>query len=186
MGASTYEPVPIHIANNGHTIQVNDTAGSSLVIDGATYALAQFHFHVPAEHVVAGKHFDAEMHLVHKTHDGHVAVVALFVKSGQPNAALAAVIDHAPATTTTEDVVVPGAAVDLQAMLPKSPTYLRYDGSLTVPPCTEGVTWLVVPPATGLVEMSPDQIAKLGAAMHAPTNRPLQPLNGRAVSTVRP
>ena len=138
MGAQTYEPVPLHIANNGHTIQVNDGAASSLVIDGATYALAQFHFHVPAEHVVAGKHFDAEMHLVHKTHDGHVAVVALFVKSGQPNAALAAVIDHAPEATTTEDVVVPGASVDLQAMLPKAPTYLRYDGSLTVPPCTEG------------------------------------------------
>lgn len=178
------EPVPLHIVNNGHTVQVNDSAASSLTIDGTTYALQQFHFHVPSEHTVAGKSFDGEIHFVHKSADGKLAVIGMFLKKGKANAALAPVFDHTPADKADESTV-DGVAIDLSKILPKSPRYDRYDGSLTVPPCTEGVTWLVVPPSVATLDVSEAQLGTLAKAMHAPSNRPLQTLHDRAVTDVK-
>ncbi len=167
-------------------IQVNNVAASSLTVDGTKYDLAQFHFHSPSEHTIAGKSYDAEMHLVHKSADGKLLVVGLLFSKGKENATLKPVFDAMPAEPSKEDKVVSGVSVDIAALLPGEPRFAHYEGSLTVPPCGEGVSWFVVEPEkTGGLELSDDQIARFRAVTHGPTNRPSQPLNGRVVVEVR-
>jgi carbonic anhydrase len=173
--------------NTGHTVQVEDTAPSSFTVGGTSYSLAQFHFHSPAEHTIAGHAYDAEMHLVHKSADGKLLVVGILFTTGTENAVLKPVWDGMPAQTGGPPVTVPNVAVDVASLLSKSPRYLRYDGSLTVPPCTEGVTWLVVEPdERAPAQLSAAQIDKLRAATHGPTNRPIQPLHDRIVTELVP
>lgn len=180
LGRGKYDPFPLKILNNGHTVQVNDSASSTFTIDGVAYSLAQFHFHVPSEHTIAGAHFDAEAHFVHKSADGKLAVIGVMMKKGKENKALAAVIDHAPPEKMPE-TNVDGAPIDVTQILPAHPKYDRYDGSLTTPPCTEGVSWLVIPPSAGVIEVSDAQLAKLSTAVHGNNSRPVQPLQGRSV-----
>src|SRR6185312_16377328 len=145
------------------------------------------HFHSPAEHTIDGRALDAEMHLVHKTADGKVLVVALLFKRGNENPALRAVWDAIPSSARSEPVDT-GKTFDVQSLMPKAPRYWRYDGSFTAPPCTEGVTWLVVAPEPDQAtsQMSEAQIGRLRAALHGPTNRPAQPLNGRVIVQIGP
>ncbi len=181
----SWAPVPLKIVNNGHTIQVDDTAPSSFVVDGATYALKNFHFHSPSEHTIDGRSYDVEMHFVHKTPDGKIAVVALMFDRGRANEGLAPLWGAMPSVAGPP--VTNAATIDVQTLLPKAPKYLRYDGSLTVPPCTEGVTWLVVvPDPAAPLELSDAQIAQLRGALHSPTNRPVQPLGARPVVELAP
>ena len=180
-----WAPVPLHVVNNGHAIQVDDTAPSSLTVDGTTYTLAQFHFHSPAEHTIAGRAYDAEMHLVHKSNDGRFLVVAVLFTSGVENAILKPIWDAMPSQAGGPPVTVPNVAIDVASLLPSAPRYLRYEGSLTVPPCTEGVTWLVVEPDSR-PSLSTDQIARLRAATHSATNRPVQLLGERVVTELVP
>jgi len=176
----TYAPQPLVILNNGHTVQVNATAPSTLATAGATWRLAQLHFHAPSEHTIDGKHFDAELHVVHQNDAGAYAVIGLFLEKGKENAALAPMIDHAPMEATKDAQTIAGASLDLSPLLPKHASYWAYSGSLTTPPCTEGVSWFVLEtPAT----ISDAQLAKLRAALHGETARPLQPLGARAVTS---
>lgn len=171
----SYQPSPLTIVNNGHTVEVVYAEGSSIELDGERYNLEQFHFHSPSEHEVDDQLAVLELHLVHKTESGKIAVVGILFKEGAENAALGPVWAHLP----TE----PGAAqtfaaeIDAATLLPADHTSFRYAGSLTTPPCSEGVSWLVM---TEAEEISPEQLSQF-TAIYDGNNRPVQPLNGREI-----
>ncbi|MFN8476066.1 MAG: carbonic anhydrase family protein [Anaerolineae bacterium] len=169
-----YKPSPLNVLNNGHTIQGMYEAGSTLTVDGVPYKLVQFHFHNPSEHEANGKLDAMELHLVHQNADGGLAVVGVWIEPGAENKALAPVFSNLP-KEQQEAKVVPGATVNAAGFLPATQTYYRYDGSLTTPPCTQGVKWLVM---STPVTASAEQLAAYKAIMY-PTNRPVQALNGR-------
>ena len=173
--ALNYKPLPLRILNNGHTIQVNADAGSFCTIGGAKYELLQFHFHHPSEHLLAGKPFDLECHFVHKSSAGNLAVVGVFVTPGARNAALQSIFDAMPKTDGPDPR---GAgSIDPAGLLPKSPGYFRYMGSLTTPPCSEGLTWTVFREP---IEASAEQIKQF--AQLFPNNaRPVQSRNNRFI-----
>ena len=166
--------------NNGHTIQVNYSEGDTLTVEEQSYELLQYHFHSPSEHTLEGEHFPMEMHLVHKAADGSLAVIGVFIEEGSHNGAFDPVWANLPKEkgieTHFEDVTV-----DVDALLPARPTTYRYDGSLTTPPCSEGVKWFVM---TEPIQLSSDQIGAFTALIEG-NNRPLQPLNDRSIVTDR-
>jgi len=180
-----WDPVPLRITNNGHTIQVDDTASSAFVVDGTVYRLEQFHFHSPSEHTIGGRTYAVEMHLVHRSDHGKALVVAILFGAGAGNTILAPVLEAAPAQAGGPPVSVPGTTIDVSALMPSAPRFLRYEGSLTTPPCTEGVTWLVVEPDARM-QMSPDQIAMLHDRTQPTTNRPVQAMGPREVVEMVP
>lgn len=171
-----YRPAPLEIVNNGHTVQVNYPEGSSITVDGMNYELLQFHFHAPSEHHVNGTPAAAELHLVHRDADGALAVIGVLLTEGAPSLALAPVFDNLPPQTGPAQTV-PGVAVDPTGMLPQDRTTYRYPGSLTTPPCTEGVAWLLM---TEPLEVSANQLAAY-TQIYEGNNRPVQPLNDREV-----
>lgn len=163
------------IVNNGHTIQVSYDPGNSIEVDGEPYALVQFHFHAPSEHSVNGKLADAEVHLVHQNASGKLAVVGVLINKGAENALIKPVLDSLP---NHEGPAQPLAApFNPEGLVPMRQTTFRYEGSLTTPPCTEGVTWLVM---TEPIQMSARQLAAF-ADLFKGNNRPVQPLNQRPV-----
>ena len=172
-----YGPTPLKITNNGHTQQVDVAPGRSVTVDGASYALVQFHFHSPSEHTLDGKQFPLEMHLVHAGADGKPAVVVgVLFEEGAANAALAPFFANLPKTKGS--VAPAGLTIDPAAILPASHAFLHYGGSLTTPPCTEGIRWFVL---TTPVTVSVEQVkAYVGTGLDH-TNRPVQPLAGRRV-----
>ena len=172
-----YAPSPISILNNGHTIQVNYESGSGIVLDGTRYGLAQFHFHHRSEHTVDGADSPLELHLVHASADGALAVVGVFLEEGGANEALAPVFRQMPGQAGPAALVE--GTVDAAALLPRARTTWRYPGSLTTPPCSEGVSWLVM---TEPVTASREQIESF-SALFPVNNRPVQPLNGRRLVT---
>jgi carbonic anhydrase len=172
-----------HVAdaiNNGHTIQVNYSDGDTLAVGDATYELAQFHFHSPSEHTVAGRHFPMEVHFVHKSASGGLAVIGVLIEEGSHNAAFDPVLSNLPKEKGVESHFE-HVKLNVDDLLPKTRTSYRYDGSLTTPPCAEGVKWLVM---TTPVQLSSEQIAAFTALLKG-NNRPVQPLNGRIVATDR-
>ena len=171
-----YQASPLTIVNNGHTIQVNYDEGSTLQVDGQTYNLLQFHFHNASEHTVDSGATPMEMHLVHSNDAGELAVVGLFLNEGDENVALAPVFENMPADEG-EPVAVDGVTVDAGTVLPSDQSYWRYDGSLTTPPCSEGVKWFVM---TTPIEASPDQIAAY-TNIYSNNARPTQPMNDRTM-----
>ena len=158
-----------HLVNNGHTIQVNLDAGNSIDLAGVKYELLQFHFHTPSEHLVDGKHTPLEVHFVHKGGD-KLAVVGLFIdERGAANAALAPVF---------KQLGQPGDLdVDLPAILPAKRQYFTYAGSLTTPPCSEGVTWLVMKERLHTSQASVREFKKI-FPMNA---RPAQAIHARVI-----
>jgi carbonic anhydrase len=169
-----YRKMPLRILNNGHTIQVATAAGSQIAIAGESFDLLQFHFHHPSEHLLSSKAFDLECHFVHKSAKGAYAVVGVFIKPGARNAALAPIWAAMPAKETPVADIA-GVNIDPGALLPKERGYFRYMGSLTTPPCSEGLTWTVF---KSPIEASPEQIRAF-AALFPLSARPLQPLNRR-------
>lgn len=174
--AMKYQATPLKVVNNGHTIQVNYAGGSTLTVDGKVYELAQFHFHNPSEHTQNGKPALMEAHLVHKAADGSLAVVGVFLKEGAENPVLARIWPHLPSEVNHEKAVE-GTQVNVDDLLPAKRAYFNYSGSLTTPPCSEGVTWLVMDQS---VEVSRAQADKFLGLIHS-NARPVQPLNDRAV-----
>ena len=173
-----YSDGPIMLINNGHTIQagLKNTTADTVSIDGIPFTLQQFHFHSPSENTIHGKHYAMEMHLVHKDAKGAVAVVAVMFDKGAANSELEKLWATMP-EKAEQDVKIT-AQMDLNALLPKNKTYWRFSGSLTTPPCSEGVTWIVLKhPLT----LSTAQLEKFTHTMHHDNNRPTQPLNGRVV-----
>ena len=163
------------VVNNGHTVQVVYEPGSALHLDGNTYELLQFHFHAPSENRVEGKSYPLEGHLVHADKDGNLAVLALMCEEGAANAALSRLWDAPPTAGESRPIAPVANATEL---LPESLDYYRFSGSLTTPPCTEGVRWLVLKQP---VIASGEQIDELKRAVGHANNRPLQPLNARVV-----
>jgi carbonic anhydrase len=170
-----YQPTKLHLENNGHTIQVNYATGSYIVVDEIRYDLKQFHFHSPSENAIDGKSFPLEMHLVHRNAANQLAVVAVFLDEGADNTVLQAVWDHLSTQIGSQAVDV---LVNATELLPVTQTAYRFSGSLTTPPCTEGVSWLVM---TSPITVSSEQIEAF-QNLYEGNNRPLQPLNGRDLS----
>lgn len=173
------EPVR-YVINNGHTIRVNyhdaPGTGSYLVIGDKRYQLTQFHFHRPAEELIHGKQYDMVLHLMHKASDGEVAAVAVLLKTGNANPIVRQLWEHMP--EKEGQVAVPGMSLNPAGMLPDhTGSYYLYTGSVTAPPCTEGVKWLILKTP---VEVSAAQI-KAFAKLYPDDVRPVQPLNGRIV-----
>ena len=164
------------IVNNGHTVQVNAADGSEISIDGSVYRLLQFHFHAPSENHIKGVEYPMEVHFVHVGPDGGLAVIAVMFEAGEHNAALAQAWQHMPSSAEKEHVF--DAPIAPEALLPETRDYYRFNGSLTTPPCSEGVIWLVMKTTT---TASSEQIAALGDAVGGPNNRPVQPRNARLV-----
>ena len=169
-----YPKIPLTILNNGHTIQVNTPPGGRLAINGTDYDLVQFHFHHPSEHLLAGKVLAMELHFVHKAANGALAVVGVFIQPGMANKALGPIWAAMPAKETPAQGVS-GMVVDPAGLLPKERGYFRYMGSLTTPPCSEGLTWTVF---RSPIQASPEQIRQFGA-LFANNARPIQPINRR-------
>jgi carbonic anhydrase len=171
-----YSPSPLTIIDNGHTIEVSYAPGSFIVIDGQRYDLVQFHFHRPSEEHVDGRGYSMVAHLVHKNQKGEVAVVAVLLREGKTNAFLDSVWAHIPSDKGHEHAVA-GATVNIAELLPAKQGYYTFEGSLTTPPCTEHVKWLVL---KSPVELSAAQIGVF--AKRYPNNaRPLQALNDRVI-----
>jgi carbonic anhydrase len=173
-----YKPSSITVVNNGHTIQQNVDAGSTMQSGGSTYDLVQFHFHSPSEHTFNGKHFPLEVHLVHSDKEGNLAVVGVMLEEGDANETLEKVWqvmpEKADMTTTSNQ------SLNAHDLLPENTDFALYSGSLTTPPCSEGVRWHVVQQP---LELSTMQLKKFQDVI-SPNNRPILPLNGRMVKTV--
>ena len=175
--STSYHAAPLAILNNGHTVQANLPGGSTMRSGSKTFRLMQVHFHAQSEHTLNRRHFPLEAHFVHASDTGELAVLGVVFTWGAYNAELQKLIDAAP---QTEAVPVEHAEVifDPAKLLPQGEpgiSVYRYMGSLTTPPCTEGVNWHV---AVKPVEASEAQMAQLRAIMHD-NARPVQPLNGR-------
>ena len=171
-----YQPAPVRMVYNGHTIEEEEEAGSSISVGEARYELKQFHFHSPSEHTVDGKSFAMEMHLVHKTESGQVAVVAVLIDQvDKPNESFAVLLDRLPTKLTRR--TASNRQIDANALLPKDHAYFAYEGSFTTPPCTEGVKWFVLQKPIGLSKKQIDEFRKTING----NNRPVQPRHGRVV-----
>jgi len=132
-----YRPGPLHIIDNGHTIQINVEKGSSISVGGHRYDLVQFHFHKPSEEIIDGRQFAMVAHLVHKDAKGNLAVIAVPLKAGAPNPAIDALWRNLPHQKEHEESMH-GVTVSPGQLLPANRAYFTYEGSLTTPPCTEG------------------------------------------------
>lgn len=174
-----YNPVQLRIINNGHSIQVNYPEGSYITVGDKTYQLIQFHFHHPSEEKIKGKNFDMVAHLVHKNSEGNLAVVAVLIKKGHANTFIQNLWAHLPKEEAEE--VPANVTIDVSGLLPAQYGYYTYTGSLTTPPCSEGVTWFVLKTP---IEFSSDQINQF-AHFYKHNARPVQPLDGRVVSESR-
>lgn len=170
-----YQPVPLSVTNTGHSVQVNYPAGSYIEIDGTRFDLLQFHFHSPSEHTINGKQAAAEMHLVHKSAAGGLAVVGVMIEAGDHNASVDPVWSNIPSEEGKTEPT--SSTVNALSLLPEDRRTTRYDGSLTTPPGTQGVKWNLM---TQPITVSKEQIAQFRKAYFG-NNRPTQPLNGRVV-----
>jgi carbonic anhydrase len=174
-----YKPRSFRIIDTGHTVQVNVGEGLSLKISGKRYELLYFNFHRPSEERVNGRAYDMVMHLVHKNDEGQLAVVAVLLEKGNENPLIQTLWNNLPLDQNIE--VAPADVIDLSKMLPESRSYWTYMGSLTTPPCTEGVLWMVLKQS---MPMSVEQIA-IFSRLYRNNARPLQPLNGRLIKESR-
>jgi carbonic anhydrase len=169
----------VELVNNGHTIQVNHESGSELTVSDTPYALLQFHFHAPSEHRVDGRAYPMEMHLVHQSGDGSLAVLGVLIDEGSPNAAFESLWTTLP-EESGETTHLADRDLDIDDLLPERGRSYRYEGSLTTPPCSEGVYWLVFERS---IQLSADQIEAFTSIIDG-NNRPVQPRNGRAMPMV--
>lgn len=165
------------LVNNGHTVQGNIQKGeNSIILNGKTYTLAQFHFHTPSEHLINGNAYDMELHLVHKDKDGQLAVLGILIKEGKTNTVLEQAWNAIPKEKTTEEISV-SEPIDLAHILPKNQHTYQYAGSLTTPPCSEGVQWVVFKQP---IEMSKEQINTF-REIFPDDHRPVQAIGEREV-----
>jgi carbonic anhydrase len=172
-----YSTGSVDFVNNGHTVQVNFKEGSELYIDKKVYKLKQFHFHTPSENTLFGKHFPMEAHLVHSTDDGELAVISVMFSGGfNDNKFLAKFMNKLPLTKGVKNDLV---KENLNAfdMMPEDKHFYRFNGSLTTPPCSEGVLWLVL---KNPVPISDNQLMKFRRVL-GNNNRPTQPINTRII-----
>ena len=194
-----YTTFGVNIVNNGHAVQVNYAKGSQVQAnshehapyvgmvpyapgsvlhhDDETFELKQFHFHSPSEHTLNGKPFPMEMHLVHGDKNGNLAVVSVLMTEGPTDNPVIAKL-WAQMPTKMGDKNTLAAQINAADLLPMSKDYFLYNGSLTTPPCSEGVRWFVMKEA---ITVSKAQFEAFRQAVGSPNNRPVQPVNARVV-----
>ncbi|MDI7740612.1 carbonic anhydrase family protein [Lysinibacillus fusiformis] len=172
-----YEPTTFSVINNGHTIQANTASVTNkIILDETEYQLVQFHFHTPSEHQFNGQPYEMELHLVHQNESGELAVLGVMIQEGSMNEYLQPVWAALQEEITEEDISL-SEPVQLQTLLPKDQTFLHYNGSLTTPPCTEEVEWIILEQP---IELSQEQI-QVFQQIFPDNHRPIQPLNEREV-----
>jgi len=178
--AFNYQASNATVVNNGHTIQVDVSGSNSITVRGSTYQLKQFHFHHPSEEQINSRRFTMVAHLVHQNADGQLAVVGVLLSPGTANALIHKVWTYMP-LDAGDKVNMPVSLLDLNELLPKDQRYYQFMGSLTTPPCSENVLWMVLKqPMT----LSPEQI-RLFAQIFPNNARPVQPLHARLVRSAQ-
>jgi carbonic anhydrase len=171
-----YKPSPLHIIDNGHTIMVNYSPGSFITVGDKKYALKQFHFHRPSEEKINGKGFDMTVHLVHADEDGKLAVVAVLLQEGEDSAFVHELWNDLPKEKDKEEFF-DNVQINLSQILPPDRGYYTFTGSLTTPPCSEDVTWIVLKHP---VTISAEEIKRF-SQLYRDDARPTQPLYDRVV-----
>ncbi len=171
-----YQPSNGTVVNNGHTIQVDVQGDNSITVRGSNYRLLQFHFHTPSEEQLNFKRFPMVAHLVHKNNEGQLAVVAVLLDEGASNPMIDKVWTYMP-LDTGDRVRMPQGMLNVSELLPTDQRYYQFMGSLTTPPCSEGVLWMVMKQP---VTLSKAQY-KLFTQLYPNNARPVQPVNGRPV-----
>lgn len=169
-----YNKTAVIIADVNRSLQADCNDGGTMEFNGAVYSLQQFHFHSPSEHTLAGDYVDMEMHLVHKDSGGNLAVIGVMMVEGAENPGILPVWNNMP-SRGSDLVTKYRAVVNVVDLLPEDRSYYAYTGSLTTPPCTEGVLWIVLAQP---LEISAKQLAAF-RAIYDGNNRPVQPMNGR-------
>lgn len=171
-----YHPGKVSVVNNGHTIQVNFPKGSQIEISSQKFELLQMHFHALSEHTLSGKHFPLEAHFVHKDAQGHLAVVGVFYKVGKANPMIDKIWSEVPHKSGQELALK--SEVNPEDFLPKTKTHYHYMGSLTTPPCSEGVNWNVM---NTPLELSAEQL-KSFTMLYSDNYRPVQQTHNRSIA----
>jgi len=175
-----YTPSNGTVINNGHTVQVDVQGSNTLTVRGSNYALVQVHFHSPSEEQINFRNYAMVAHLVHKDAQGQLAVVAVLLEPGQANAFIDSVWTYMP-LDVNDQVRMPGGLFDLKGLLPQDQRYYQFLGSLTTPPCTEGVLWMVL---KAPVQISAAQL-RLFQQLYPNNARPVQPINSRPVRSAQ-
>ena len=170
-----YRPTGFSVVDNGHTIQVNLAGGNSIEVQGRRFELLQFHFHRPSEERINGRQFDMVAHLVHKDPGGKLAVVAVLLDRGSAQPLVQTIWNNLPLEKGSEQAV--RAELDMNHLLPADRRYFTYMGSLTTPPCSEGVLWLVLQQP---VPVAPDQV-NVFSRLYPMNARPIQQASGRLI-----
>jgi carbonic anhydrase len=172
-----YEPFPMQIVDNGYTVQVFGTESSYITVEGKRYQFKQFHFHIPAEHTLDGKVYSMEMHLVHQeVGTNNLVVLGVFIEEATgANPLLEKVFDEIP--QEKEQEITTDVNINLEDYIPPSQTHYTYIGSLTTPPCTVGVDWIIF---NEPIKASGSQLQKF-SRVYAKNSRPVMPLNNRRV-----
>lgn len=173
-----YRPLSLLMFNNGHTVEIEYADGGMLHAGSQTWHALQFHFHAGSEHTIDGRAFPLEMHVVHQSPMG-LAVLGVLFEEGETHEALIPVFSNLP-ESTGPPIEIEDAWVNLQDVLSGGSAAWRYEGSLTTPPCTEGVEWFVL---SQPIQASSEQIGRF-TALFDHNYRPTQPLNGRVVSAM--
>ena len=174
-----YKPGFFSLIDNGHTVDVQLAAGSAIELGGRRYELAGFHFHLPSEERIEGRGFEMSIHLVHRDAKGRLAVVALLAEEGEEHPAVQTVWNHLP--LEKRELVAAPVEFDPAALLPADRRYYTYMGSLTTPPCTEGVLWIVLQQP---IRISPEQRA-IFVRLYPMNARPVQPTSDRLIKQSR-
>jgi carbonic anhydrase len=174
-----YKPTHFRIIDTGHTVQVNVGEGLGMTITGKHYELIQFHFHKPSEERINGRAYDMVVHLVHRNDEGQLAVVAVLLEKGSEHPLIQTLWNNLPLEQNMD--VAPEDVIDLNTLLPENRGYWTYMGSLTTPPCSEGVLWMVLKQP---VQLSPEQVSIFGR-LYRNNARPVQPLNDRLIKESR-
>ena len=175
----SYTPAEFEVENIGYTVEAIplDTTQNSITLGDTAYYLQQFHFHAQSEHQLNGRHAPLEMHLVHRSDSGELAVLGVLLDSGAPNEPLTDLFDSIPGQENEDEPTALTDAIDLTKVFPADGELAQYQGSLTTPPCTEGVRWNVF---LTPVNIADEQLAAY-STVFSNNSRPVQPLNGRAV-----
>lgn len=162
-----------NVVNNGHTVQVNFDGKHAIQLEGKRFSLLQLHFHAPSENLISGHSYPLEMHLVHSDKDGNLAVIGVMLEEGKANSEIAKIWNKMPKSGEID--LEPKIA--LNKLLPDDHAYYRFNGSLTTPPCSEGVTWLVM---KNTIQVSSQQLEQF-TELYDGNNRPTQPINARPI-----
>ncbi len=172
-----YHDSKLKVIDNGHTLQFNYEQGSKVSINGEEYDLLQMHFHTPSEHTISNKSYPLEVHFVHKDALGRLAVVGVMFKETKANDSTIDALWGFVPSEKNKEIEIPDFTLNPMKLIPSKHTFYHYSGSLTTPPCSEGVIWNVL---NTPINISKSQIEAF-RSLYSKNNRPVQPLNGRSV-----